>query len=59
MSGLVVAFVLIFTVSLATAFGIAAAYGAISGILYLFSQQTRGAKPQTPVLAGHSAVSGD
>jgi len=60
LSGLIVGFVLIFTVSLATAFGIAAAYAAISGILYLFSQHTPGPKTPAQVLApGNSSVSGD
>jgi len=51
---------LTFTVSLATALGIAAAYAAITGILYAFAHQTRPSKQATQALAaGSSSASGD
>jgi hypothetical protein len=60
LSGLIVAFVLTLTVSLATVLGIITAYAAINGILYAFAHQTRPPKPSAPVLAaGNSHASGD
>ncbi|HTR65625.1 MAG TPA: hypothetical protein VMH85_07625 [Terriglobales bacterium] len=60
MNGLFVAFILTLTVSLATALGITAAYAAVNGILYVFSQQARPPRPSAPVMAtGSSPAGGD
>jgi hypothetical protein len=50
LSGLLAGIILFFTVVAALVFGIAAAYGAIDGLLMLFAYQARPHRPSPTVL---------
>jgi len=60
LGSLFAAFILSFTVAVVVAFGIAVAYGLISGILIIFRQRSRPASPSAPALVpSHTQAGGD
>jgi hypothetical protein len=60
LSGLLVAFILSFTVATFVGLGIMAAYGLVSAILFAFAARSRPAGPKAPALVpSHTQAGGD
>jgi len=58
LGGLLIALILLLTIATSLIAGIAAAYGAVNGILYAFAHQSRQRIRRTPVLVPSEAHAG-